>query len=94
MKTGKTISELAGEVQRQAETRRDLVTRTTALHFADDGGRLSMELMGHGRYPVNDLAHSQISDYAGIPGACHIQGGLDAWKKACGPIARPRAAAW
>jgi len=25
---------------------------------------------------------------AGIAGACHIQGGLDGWKKACGPLAR------
>jgi len=28
----------------------------------------------------------QAAQDAGIVGACHIQGGLDAWKKACGPL--------
>ena len=69
MKTGKNISELAAEVTRQANNRHDLVTRTTALRFADEGGTLIMELFGHGHYGVNDLAHNQIADYAGIPGA-------------------------
>jgi glyoxylase-like metal-dependent hydrolase (beta-lactamase superfamily II)/rhodanese-related sulfurtransferase len=30
----------------------------------------------------------QAAQDAGITGACHIQGGIDAWKKACGPLAR------
>jgi glyoxylase-like metal-dependent hydrolase (beta-lactamase superfamily II)/rhodanese-related sulfurtransferase len=30
----------------------------------------------------------QAAQDAGIAGACHIQGGLDGWKKACGPLAR------
>ncbi len=30
----------------------------------------------------------QAAQDAGIAGACHIQGGIDAWKKACGPLAR------
>jgi rhodanese-related sulfurtransferase len=25
---------------------------------------------------------------AGLASACHIQGGIDAWKKAAGPLAR------
>jgi rhodanese-related sulfurtransferase len=28
----------------------------------------------------------QAAQDAGIAGACHIHGGLDAWKKACGPL--------
>ena len=30
----------------------------------------------------------QAAQDAGITAACHIQGGIDAWKKACGPLAR------
>ena len=30
----------------------------------------------------------QAAQDAGITGACHIQGGIDAWQKACGPLAR------
>jgi sulfur dioxygenase len=30
----------------------------------------------------------QAAQDAGIAGACHIHGGLDAWKKACGPLTR------
>jgi len=30
----------------------------------------------------------QAAQDAGITSACHIQGGLDAWNKAGGPIAR------
>jgi sulfur dioxygenase len=30
----------------------------------------------------------QAAQDSGITSACHIQGGIDAWKKACGPLAR------
>jgi rhodanese-related sulfurtransferase len=30
----------------------------------------------------------QAAQDSGITSACHIQGGLDAWKKACGPLTR------
>jgi rhodanese-related sulfurtransferase len=30
----------------------------------------------------------QAAQDAGIRSACHIQGGLDAWKKANGPVER------
>ncbi len=30
----------------------------------------------------------QAAQDAGITNACHIQGGIDAWKKACGPLTR------
>ena len=30
----------------------------------------------------------QAAQDSGITTACHIQGGIDAWKKACGPLAR------
>jgi sulfur dioxygenase len=30
----------------------------------------------------------QAAQDAGIKSACHIQGGIDAWKKAAGPLAR------
>jgi rhodanese-related sulfurtransferase len=31
----------------------------------------------------------QAAQDAGIAGACHIHGGIDAWRKAGGPLARP-----
>ena len=30
----------------------------------------------------------QAAQDFGITSACHIQGGIDAWKKACGPLTR------
>jgi hypothetical protein len=32
----------------------------------------------------------QASQDAGLSWACHIQGGVDAWKKACGPLVAPK----
>jgi len=31
----------------------------------------------------------QAAQDAGLASACHIQGGLDAWKKAAGPLVHP-----
>jgi len=36
----------------------------------------------------------QAAQDAGLTAACHIEGGLDAWKKACGPAGALTEDAW
>ncbi|MEW6213383.1 MAG: DUF932 domain-containing protein [Acidobacteriota bacterium] len=66
MKTGKTIVELATEIQRQAESKRDFVVETSALTLHSNG-RSSLEIEGVDSFGVTDLAHDQIAQRLGIP---------------------------
>ena len=67
MKTGKTLTELATEIQRQAELKKDFVAPTTALQLRSNGhSELSIEGMTES-FTVTPLAHSQIATHTGIP---------------------------
>lgn len=68
MKTGKSITELAAEIARQANSRHDYIadTRTIGLD-AVGGGDIVLDMADHGPAPLNDLAHGQIADHVGIP---------------------------
>ena len=65
MKNGRSITELAMELERQKSTKKDYVASTNALELQDDGEVLTIE--GQGNYPVRDLAHSQIASKLNIP---------------------------
>lgn len=64
MKTGKTLHELALEIERQQASKRDFVVNSKALALTADGDKLAFgqEMVG-----VNNLAHRQIAEYTGIP---------------------------
>lgn len=64
MKTGRTLSELAAEIERQANSKRDMIATTSALTMRDDA-TLSV---GAEAFGVNELAHDQIGQHIGIPG--------------------------
>jgi len=68
MKTAKTLNELAAELERQANAKRDYVARTEALdlEIVDDVPQLRV---GNDRFAINELAHDQIGQYAEIPSA-------------------------
>lgn len=68
MKTGRSIQELATEIERQRTTRRDYVAPTQALVIepAPDHGILMSGLNGES-YGIRPHAHAQIAFDAGIP---------------------------
>lgn len=67
MKTGKSIVELAQEIQRQAEAKRDYVVDTRALQMvADEDKHLALEF-GDKSLDIGSTAHEQIGGVVGIP---------------------------
>lgn len=70
MKTGKTIGELAQEIERQAAARRDFLapSRRLTMDGVIQPPMLSMPTNGHmERFAINDLAHEQIGSRLNIP---------------------------
>lgn len=72
MKTGKSLQEMAAELDRQAKSKRDYLVSTNALNMSvpvagpvlkmlNDGGNWSDPLL------INDVAHHQIGQHLGIP---------------------------
>lgn len=76
MKAGKSIVELAKELERQAQSKRDFIANTQALQLDRDGKTLLIEgnggiqsasLSGKGDFGVTNHCHEQIGDRIGIP---------------------------
>ena len=78
MKTGRTLQELAIELDRQQRVKRDLLVDTSALSIATDRneGRMLLNInKGQGidnlveieQMGINDIAHRQIGQHLGIP---------------------------
>jgi hypothetical protein len=68
MKTGKTLGELAMEIERQAASKRDFVAATSTLQVkASEPGTAVMVLNGHGEFPINPIAQDQLAEHTGIP---------------------------
>jgi hypothetical protein len=65
MRTGRTLSEVAAEIERQARTKQDYIADTRQLRLAEDGQTLALD--GHGRFQTKDLARTQIGAHTGIP---------------------------
>lgn len=77
MKTGKSLSALAAELERQANSKRDFVVETGAMQMVptqgvDDAAR-GLELQfpspdgGDFAFGVKDVAHRQIGEHVGVP---------------------------
>ena len=65
MKVGRTLAEVAAEIERQARTKQDYIADTRQLALADDGRTLTLDRQG--TFDVKDLALQQIGAHAGIP---------------------------
>jgi hypothetical protein len=57
------LVELATEIMRRAESKRDFVAETTDLVFGEN----ALAIDAAGRFPLTDHAHGQIADRVGIP---------------------------
>ena len=62
-KHGMNLVELAQEIMRRAESRRDFVAETPDLVFGEN----ALAIGTAGRFPLTDHAHGQIADRVGIP---------------------------
>jgi len=71
MKTGKTLVELATEIQRQADLKRDVVAPTGLMRMVSFGPGLDSRLQidTQAALAVNEIAHDQIGTHVGIPAA-------------------------
>jgi hypothetical protein len=70
MKTGKSIVELAQEIERQAAAKKDYVADTRKLQMVvPDGGGVKLSLMNGARteFAIGPTAHRQIGDRLGVP---------------------------
>lgn len=70
MKQGKTLQELAIEIERQSQRKKDFLAPTNSISFEefDPGTSSELELeMAENRYPMTDNFHQQIGSELGIP---------------------------
>ncbi len=66
MKTGKTLTELAMELERQSTAKKDFIASTEVLEMTDTG-ELALESDTTHEFPITDHAHSQIAARLDIP---------------------------
>ncbi len=67
MKTGKTLVELATELERQSDTKKDFVASTSVLEMTPEGElTLETEMSSNG-FPLTDNCHAQIATKLDIP---------------------------
>ncbi len=66
MKTGKTLVEMAQELQRQSEAKQDFIADTRVLEMTPAGDLVLENGIRH-EFPVTDHAHSQIAQRLDIP---------------------------
>jgi hypothetical protein len=69
MKTGRTLVELAQEIERRANAKKDLVTSTVNLQMTDIGlGRVGLAIGDKVRLnDITPIAHGQIAEHTEIP---------------------------
>ena len=62
-RNGMNLVELAQEIMRRAESKKDFVAETSKLVFEND----ALLVGDAGAFPLTDHAHGQIADRVGIP---------------------------
>jgi hypothetical protein len=68
MKTGRSLSDLAAELERQASSKRDYIADTRALQVRPDASTGLIVLEGvNGGMPLRPTAHEQMGSILGIP---------------------------
>lgn len=71
MKTGRSLQELAAELDRQSQVKRDLIVDTGALHMDGDENGSTVLNVGtvdnHESFSINEIAHRQIGQHLKIP---------------------------
>ena len=67
MKQGRSIMELAAEIQRQSESKQDIVASTQRMKVYQNGDDLRLGVGDDYDYGINQTCHKQIANHTGIP---------------------------
>lgn len=71
MKTGRSLSQLASEIERQANSKRDFIAPTQALDLVSSEkypeAPVRLNIHDVGQFDINQTAHNQIAEHCGIP---------------------------
>lgn len=69
MKTGRNLQELATEIERQANSKKDLVASTDkmAMFAQPEGHGVSLQVGNALTFGINSIGHDQIGAHVGIP---------------------------
>jgi hypothetical protein len=68
MERGLTLQDFAGRLQAAIPLKRDIVAPTRKARMVPTADAIEMEIDGQGDYALRDIAHTQIAEWAGIPG--------------------------
>jgi hypothetical protein len=66
MKQGRTLPDLAAELNRAANAKRDFIAPAGRLRV-ESNGHTNLILHEAGSYEVNEIAHGQLAEYIGVP---------------------------
>lgn len=69
MKQGKTLSQLAAEIERQQNVKQDYIVAPSAMNMVVSANQPRLEIVNGRRqeFEVNNIAHAQIAQHLGIP---------------------------
>lgn len=72
MKQGKTLLELAQEITRQRDAKRDFLAPTSELELVEPevvtpGGNVQLAIGGKEKFGMLELAHDQLGEFCGVP---------------------------
>lgn len=67
MLQGRTLQELAVEIQRQHNAKRDFLVPTSEIRMTSDFTDNGIEINDVGGFHINENAHRQLGEYCGIP---------------------------
>lgn len=72
MKQGRTLQELAVEIERRSREKKDFISDSKAIFMQIEDGIPKLEMHGGGNrtnsFDINEVAHSQLATKLGIPG--------------------------
>jgi len=68
MKAGRSLQDVAAEIMRQAQTKKDYIADTRAVEVVNNvGGEVALAIKDQGSYDVKPIAHGQIAEHTKIP---------------------------
>ena len=67
MKEGRSLQELAAELDRQSKSKKDFLVDTGAMLVSTEQSVTSMQVADQGEFPVSTHAHGQIAEQLEVP---------------------------
>lgn len=67
MKAGLSLTELAAEIERRENSKRDFLASTNAMDVTVENNRVALVLPETGAFNLNSVAEDQVAEHTGIP---------------------------